>query len=65
MSGIKSFYHDEIMAQLNDRFDELVHEGQEEADYQDHLAGGDICLGGQCRYCEETEDEIEQRRRLR
>lgn len=66
MSGIKNFFHDEIMAQQNDKFDEWVRDGREEMNFQEHLAGGDICQGGQCRYCEEeAEDEIEQRRRLR
>jgi len=64
MSGIKTFYHEQIIE--SEKVDELVREAQEEADYQNHLAGDDICLSGQCRYCDESpEDEIEQRRRLR
>jgi hypothetical protein len=43
----------------NEKFEELVREGQEEADYQDHLAGGEICLSGQCRYCEERENDFD------
>lgn len=64
MSYIKNHYHEQILE--NDKFDEWVQEGREEMNFQEHLAGGDICQGGQCRYCEEeAEDEIEQRRRLR
>lgn len=39
----------------NDKFWELVQEGQEEQRYQEHLHGGEICQSGQCPYCEEEE----------
>ena len=41
----------------NEKFDELVNEQREELEYQDHLVGGEICQGGQCRYCEEEADD--------
>lgn len=47
----------------DEKFEELVREGQEEQRYQEHLHGGEICQGGQCPYCEEEDqaplDEFE------
>lgn len=51
MGQIKNHYWDEILG--NEKFDELVNEAQEEQEFQEHLDGGEICQGGECRYCEE------------
>lgn len=63
MGRVKSYYWEEIIAMShheNEQFEELVREGQEEQDYQDHLAGGEICQSGQCPYCREQEEKINE-----